>query len=684
MNPTVDRVPNQEQEAVIRELDRNLILFASAGTGKTFTVARHVDRILEEGRAKPEEILCLTFTIKAAGEMRDDIASYAGEKARDVAVSTIHAFAFRVLKEESLENPETCSMPGVCDEDDASETLRRIALELGARENEGILGEKSRKRNVLFSIACELKQRRERMDRYTEDDERDYGEVYREMLEKNPELIWQMTDMGYRGDSPDLAFRRFLDSSAGTLMARYDQSLRESNLLDFEDLICRTHRLFRTQDGKTRWRERFRYIILDEMQDTSELEYDMLKNLFPGNHVMMCGDFFQTIYEWRGSRPEIVLEEYIRDFHAERFMFTQNYRSTRLLTRATFGYLKKTCPRLLGQYCPPEIVTRSGVEGEPIRNVRLADEQAEAAWIYRYLKEHRPEDPLRVCLMARSNEYIRRLYTHLDAMGKRDGADDRIRFMTVEETAKFFRRAVIRDLLAFVRILVNPSDVLAAERICKTYVTGVGKETQRKIREMAPSGVNLASFMDPAAYRDGDPWEQLIRARKEGNLVIYDTETTGLDLRKDQVIQISAIRLNAQGQVVDTLDQMVIPTVPISSRAQATHGQTMETILRRGGIPAEDALKRFLDFVRGSVLVGHNSLRFDRVILRRQILENSLPLPEIIAEYDTLPLAQQCLPKSENYKLGTLCRRFDIVNENAHDALGGYHGHRQGAPVPDG
>ena len=115
-----DRTPNREQQAVIDDLDRNLILFASAGTGKTFTVARRVQAVLASGRARPEEILCLTFTIRAADEMKNDILGYAGEAAKDVTVRTIHSFAYQMLREEYVRKPDFFSVPAVCDETEAA------------------------------------------------------------------------------------------------------------------------------------------------------------------------------------------------------------------------------------------------------------------------------------------------------------------------------------------------------------------------------------------------------------------------------------------------------------------------------------------------------------------------------------------------------------------------------------
>ena len=651
------------------ELDRNIILFASAGTGKTFTVARRVQHILEAGRARPEEILCLTFTIKAAGEMREDIFSSIGGQAKDVAVSTIHSFAYTVLREESVRGPGPVSVPGICDETDAAEQLRKLALELGLPEHSVIL----RHAAQLCTFSGVMKQQRELTRRYSEDEAGDFAAVFRELDQSRPDLmqkLFSFYDSGARGERQDTDFLRLMRASAGRFMHRYVQSLRESNLLDFDDLICLTHRLFRDPEACARWRSRFRYIIVDEMQDTSELEYDTLKALFPGNHVMMCGDFFQTIYQWRGSNPEKVLSDYVREFSARRFMFARNYRSTRTLTAATFGYLRNRYPTLMGKYCPDEIITESASVGEPILNVRLRDQNAEARWIYDYLERNAPEDLTRVCVMARGNRYIGELYTRLARIGGARTDGRKLRFFTAETDSKFYRRAVIKDILAFLRILVNPSDALSFERIVEKYAAGIGRASIQKIRELHPLGLSIASFAEDGPDRDGDPYARLIDAWQSGNIVIYDTETTGLDLQKDQIIQISAIRLNHDGEIIDRMDQMVIPTVPITAAAQMTHHQTMETIRARGGIAIRPALEKFLAFTRGAVLAGHNSLCFDSPLIRRQLRENGLPLPEILAEYDTLPLSRLLLPGSVNYKLETLCRTFGIVNQAAHDAMG--------------
>ena len=122
----MERTPNEEQQRVIEELDNNLILFASAGTGKTFTVANRVGRILRENRAAPQEILLLTFTTKACEEMREDIARYVGEQAKSVEVRTIHGFCYRLMREENRRRGDKYLDATVCDEVDAEELLRSI------------------------------------------------------------------------------------------------------------------------------------------------------------------------------------------------------------------------------------------------------------------------------------------------------------------------------------------------------------------------------------------------------------------------------------------------------------------------------------------------------------------------------------------------------------------------------
>ena len=664
-----DRTPNREQQAVIDDLDRNIILFASAGTGKTFTVARRVQAVLASGRARPEEILCLTFTIRAADEMKNDILGYAGETAKDVTVRTIHSFAYQMLREEYVRKPDFFSVPAVCDETEAYEIACRVLEEMGLEKENPVL----KNPVAVTGVTGALKQARELADLYGDDEAEDFRQAYLRLRAENPLRIrklvtrWDYAEGREKADGP---FAGLLEHRAGEFLHRYCAELRESSLLDFDDLICQTNRLMRDPDARAYWRGKYRYIVVDEMQDTSRLEYSMLRNLFPGNRVMMCGDFFQTIYQWRGSDPEKVLADYIREFGAVRYAFSRNYRSTRTLARASFGYLQRTWPGLAGRFCPAEVQIESTDPGEKILHVRAPDQDRAAEWIYETLLENRNAETAKMCVMCRTNGAIGNLYGRLQRLSAARNETERLRFFTVEKGVKLFRKPVIRDLMCFFRVLVNPTDSEAVRRLTERYVKNVGDIRIQRIREKGNLGISLVSYMDPDLYRCGDPYEPLLRAFRSGNVVVYDTETTGLDLEKDQAFQVSAIRLGPDGEPTETLDQMMIPTRPICAAAQATHHQTIETIRARGGVSLREGMENFRRFCDGAVLVGHNNLAFDSPLVRRMLRELGLPGMNIVREYDTLVLAHQLLPLSVNHKLGTLCEQFGIVNEAAHDALG--------------
>lgn len=351
-------------------------------------------------------------------------------------------------------------------------------------------------------------------------------------------------------------------------------------------------------------------------------------------------------------------------------MFIQNFRATQTLTKASFGYLANTYPDLVGEYCPSTIVTSSKKAGDKIKHVNVPLAEDEAEWIYDYILKNRPADPTGVCIMARTNNYIEKLWEKLQRISNEKPDNEKLRFFTASKDSKFFRRAIIKDIMAMLALTVNYTDAGNLRRICKAFIKGVGPVTIAEIEKQSTLGIDLGVMIDRDTHDRGDPYYSLIVAHENSNIVVYDTETTGLDITKDQIIQISAIKINACGEIIDTLDQMVIPTIEISKKAQETHHQTRESIIARGGIDTISALKKFSAFVDGCVIVGHNSDRFDSPLVQRQLGENGLPALNVLHEYDTMMMAKQFYPKLKNYKLSTLCEMFGVTNENAHDALG--------------
>jgi DNA helicase-2/ATP-dependent DNA helicase PcrA len=383
---------------------------------------------------------------------------------------------------------------------------------------------------------------------------------------------------------------------------------------------------------------------------------------------MLCGDFFQTIYEWRGSNPEKVLDGYIKDFSAKIYMFSENYRSTKTLAQATFGYLQNTYPQWVGKYCPESLTINSEKQGEPISCYAFSNREEEAWKIYKYLQATKGKTN-NACVIARSNKYIAELYRYFEKFNNQT-EEEELRFFTVEENFNFYKKPVIKDILAVLRLLINQADRSSLERLTEKYVKMVGVKTIESLRGYNQIGVSILSFIHPQTHLYGDCYYHLIEGYNTDNIVIYDTETTGLDLAKDEIVQLSAIKLSRSGEILDTLDLMIEPTVEISQAAYETHGFDLQFIRENGGITALEALQRFSDFTRGCVLVGHNNLCYDKPLVERQLKENGLPPLNILAEYDTLVIAKQFYGYLENFKLDTLCKNFNVINECAHNALG--------------
>ena len=752
----MERVPNSEQRKVINDLANNIILFASAGTGKTFTVANRVANILASEKAMANEILCLTFTIKASKEMEEDIYGYVGKSAQNIFINTIHSFCYRILLEEDRRVRNQYSTMAVCDEVDEEETLRSILssrypywlleeylkkygipmpdlekcaicklngtkklffnvedklvdfdgkindIPYGAqfiepdaycpicKEIQPLNGRQCakcgyahdfrlnsrnfdvfQKKSALRELVSELKHYRESVELYTDNEEEDFKQVFEEIKKHKKTFYTSIISYfaSYIGPTIDDAFEYAIQRFVGKLLVEYNAYMQASDLVDFDDLIINANGYLKDEEVAARWASRFKYIIVDEMQDTSVLEYEVLKKLFANNNVMLCGDFFQTIYVWRGSCPEKVLGDYIEQFSAKIYMFSENYRSTKTLASATFGYLKNAYPQWVGKYCPNELKIHSDLEGEKINCHAFSNREEEAWKIYKYLQAAK-DTPSKNCIIARTNGYIADLYTYFENFNSEEEEENRLRFFTVEKNFNFFKKPVIKDILAVLRLLVNPLDRLSLERLTDKYVSRVGIKTIEALRGYNDVGVSILSFIDAQTHLYGDCYHHLIEGFAGENIVVYDTETTGLDLAKDQMVQLSAIKLGRSGEIIDTLDLLIEPTIEITQGAYETHGFSLEYIRQNNSISTVEALRKFSEFTNGCVLVGHNNFAYDKPLISRQLEENGLPSLNVLAEYDTLVIAKQFYAFLPNFKLATLCSQFDVVNECAHNALG--------------
>lgn len=446
---------NREQQRVIDEVEQNILLLASAGTGKTNTLAYRVAHLIEGGYAKAENILCLTFTNKAANEMKDRIQSLVGSPAKAVEVSTFHSFCFFVLQQEGKRNETLYTDVTIFDEEDCKE--------LSEPYRPGKLREMS-----FANIIGMVKEYRSLYGFYSDDLVGDYKRTIDRLQKEQRAAIEQQ--FSSFGNVLYSELHDFLNHGHEWITA-YDESLASVHGLDFTDLICGVHRLFQDPVVRERWRSRYSYISVDEMQDTGVLEYKVLEMLWEGNHVLLCGDYFQTIYEWRGSDPFRLLKQFDADFKPLKIIFYENYRSNWTLFTMAFKTLQNMFPDLVGSIYTELPRANSERKGKPVLIKGCKNSYLEGRYIYEAICAL-PKDA-NIGVLVRDNKKAQRLSDSFERLNNEKPEDERRHFMIIDEF-KFFRRQEIKDVMAYFKLLMNPNDSVSAKRIIKRYVAGIG------------------------------------------------------------------------------------------------------------------------------------------------------------------------------------------------------------------
>ncbi len=640
-----------EQEKAAFAFDKNVLLLAPAGTGKTFTVAHKVAEALKRG-ITPAEILCLTFTVKAQEEIKADVTAYCGETT--VNVYTLHGFCYRLIKDyyssEGVKTPFS-----VADEVDVGETTKRLADDM-LKEKSDDPDEKTVLPEKQFSrIISEIKRRKDELgfSPYSPDG---FGAAIATLL-KNPDFCELFSTRKFGAKITDYNFFNLIKNRGAEFMTRYRDAFFSSDLLDFDDLIYMAKDIVFRGDADL---NAYKLIILDEVQDTGKTEYEIVRKFFTHATIMLCGDENQTIYGWRGSAPEEIINDFKQNFNAEEIRLTANRRSGKFLQNAARGYLSAA----FGSAAPPPEITDE--TDEKITILKCGDETDEARKIYDIVKNY-SGDRTNICIMARSNRYLAALYNKFTQINRTLPVTERIPFFTANADYQFYKKPVVKDFLAFLRLTVNPSDAASMERVIKRRLKRVKTGLASALSDYGTAGVSVSDFLNPDVYRYGDAFYKLIKAYNEDRIVCYDLETTGADPYDDEPIQISAVKFGKGGESAE-FNLFVMPDKEISAGALSTHGYDKKYIATHGGVSINEAITRFSLFSDGCVLVGHNSSQFDDIMLMKNVKKCG---KEINADgfFDTLKIAKTFFKAEKNYKLATLCEKFGVINERAHDAF---------------
>ncbi len=423
---------NPEQRAAVETVDGPLLVLAGAGTGKTRVLTTRFAHILLTKRAFPNQVLAVTFTNKAAREMRERVGAILGQPAEGLWLGTFHALCARMLRRHA-EHVGLSSNFTILDTDDQLRLLKQVM------EAERI-DTKRWTPAGLMGVIQRWKDRGLTPDRITPNEDSD-----------------------------------FTNGRARALYAGYQDRLRTLNAADFGDLLLHMTEILRTQpEILAEYHRRFRYILVDEYQDTNLVQYLWLRLLAQGHRNICCvGDDDQSIYSWRGAEVENILR-FEKDFENARIVRLEaNYRSTASILAAASGLIAHNEGRLGKTLRPGRADAQAG---EKVSIVELWDSDEEARMVAGKIEElRRGGDSLaEMAVLVRAGFQTRAFEERLIAIG--------IPYRVVGGL-RFYERAEIRDAIAYMRATVQPADDLAFERIVNVPRRGVGDSALRTMHE---------------------------------------------------------------------------------------------------------------------------------------------------------------------------------------------------------
>ncbi len=434
---------NPEQRRAVETLDGPVLMLAGAGTGKTRALTARIAHLLNTGTARPNEVLAVTFTNKAAREMKDRVAGLLGQGADGLPwLGTFHAINAKLLRRHA-ELAGLKSNFTILDTDDVVRLLKQV---IAARN----IDEKRWPARALASILDGWKNR------------------------------------AWTPESVPVAEASAFDGRAVQLYADYQERLRTLNAVDFGDLLLHMVRVFKAHpDLLERYQRWFRYILVDEYQDTNVAQYLWLRLLAGGHRNICCvGDDDQSIYGWRGAEVGNILR-FEKDFPgAAVIRLEQNYRSTGHILGAASGVIAGNRGRL------GKTLWTEAAQGDKVRLIGHWDGDEEARWIGEELEAmqggsrgHAPRSLDGCAILVRASHQMRAFEDRFLTIGLP---------YRVIGGPRFYERLEIRDAMAYFRLVVSPADDLAFERVVNTPKRGLGDKAVQKIQVAArANGVPL-------------------------------------------------------------------------------------------------------------------------------------------------------------------------------------------------
>ncbi|MFL2130506.1 MAG: DNA helicase PcrA [Ruoffia tabacinasalis] len=435
---SINRLNNKQQEAVYTT-DGPVLIAAGAGSGKTSVLTHRIAYLLEEKKIKPWNVLAITFTNKAANEMKERVEKLVGPEASSIWVSTFHSMCARIL--------------------------RREATQIGYTQNFSII-DQGEQQTLMKRVLKELNLDSKRFN-------------YKEML-------WVIDAAKNEGQMPD-AFAAentdYLGNIQSNVYKLYQQKLKTSNAMDFNDLILLTVKLLQeNEDVRLFYQNKFQYIHVDEYQDTNETQYLLVKTLADLlKNICVVGDADQSIYGWRGANMENIMN-FEKDYpDAKVILLEQNYRSTQSILNAANSVIEKNINR------KDKKLWSDKAQGNKVKFYLAESDSEEARYVIQQIFETKEDQ-------KRSNSDYAILYrTQAQSRNLEDQLLKANLPYKIVGGLKFYSRKEIQDTLAYLRLIDNLADNLSFNRIVNVPKRGIGPTSIAKLAEFAES-LNLGWF----------------------------------------------------------------------------------------------------------------------------------------------------------------------------------------------
>ncbi|HEX6464722.1 MAG TPA: UvrD-helicase domain-containing protein, partial [Vicinamibacterales bacterium] len=423
---------NPEQREAVLHTEGPLLILAGAGSGKTRVITYRIAYLIGNGHAAPDQVLAVTFTNKAAGEMRERVEALLGEDTNGIWLSTFHALCARLLRREAPHIGLSRDFV-IYDSSDQIAVVKQAEKELG-------IDDKLVPPRVALARISQAKNRME-----------------------GPDALrgaWNLRD-----------------EQIAKIYERYLVALKECNALDFDDLLLKTVELFEhSQTVRDRYARTFKYVMVDEYQDTNRPQYLLIRRLAEiHRNVAVVGDPDQSIYKWRGADLRNILD-FETDFADARIVrLEQNYRSTQIILDAATAVIQKNRNRKDKRLW----TDRKG--GDNIVYFRGGDELEEADFIVRSIKQTRMDDvDAMTAVLYRTNAQSRAIEDQL----MRESVPYKI-----IGGVRFYERKEIKDALAFLKLVINPHDDVSLRRVINVPARGIGKGVMDSLQAIDPDAI---------------------------------------------------------------------------------------------------------------------------------------------------------------------------------------------------